>query len=257
MQDPNSEPQRPKDRTVRVWDVPVRVLHWTLAASFLLAIGLAALSPKHSTAFALHPVFGLLAVFAVVLRIVWGFVGSRYARFGSFLYGPRAVMGYFREALGRRDIASPGHNPGSSYAILAMLLGPVLLAVTGLAGEAGEEVHEAVAYLTLAVVVLHLVGIGWHTLRHKENIAFSMWSGLRPGKPEDGIQSSHPVTGVAFAVGVAAFALLLFRGFDATKRELTLPVVGTKIALGEDEGGEHEGKGERHEKRKGDHDDDD
>ncbi|MFT3771741.1 MAG: cytochrome b/b6 domain-containing protein [Minicystis sp.] len=90
-------------KRVLVWDLPTRLLHWLLAASFIGAFAVAVLSEHRNPVFAVHMLLGAIAAFVVVLRIAWGFVGLRYARFRSFAFGPRAVVEYVRGAFaGRR-----------------------------------------------------------------------------------------------------------------------------------------------------------
>jgi cytochrome b len=255
-QNPQPVPS-PTRRRILVWDLPVRLIHWSMAGTFFAAFAIANLVSKRSPAFAMHMLIGLVLGFVVVLRILWGWVGSRPARFGSFAFGPAAVLRYVREAWARRDEPHAGHNPGASWVIFAMLLLPLGLVVTGLV-HAFEDAHEVLAWSMLVVVGAHLIGVAWHTLRHRDPIALSMVHGHQRVASGEGIRSTHPLVAGLFLAATALWALGLYRGFDPANRRLVLPLIGKTIALGEDEQGEegeHEARERKHERRH-DHDDD-
>jgi len=251
---------------ILVWDVPTRVFHWLLTAALVAALSIALVVDDDSSVFRFHMLLGLIAGFLVILRLLWGVVGSRYARFGSFLFGPEALFGYLQGALRGGGERTVGHNPGSAYAIYAMLLLTLGLGATGLlrtSGEAFEELHEIMAYLMLSVIVAHILGVVWHTIRHRENIALSMIDGRKAGDPSQAIRSSHLLVGVALLAVSAWWTFAIFSGYDARAGQLRLPVLDRTIRLGEhrEEGDSHrEGKSgdrddrEHHEKRRGDRD---
>lgn len=233
-----------------LWDWPTRLFHWVLAGLFTAAFAVATLTPKHGTAFLAHMTLGLTLALAVLLRLFWGFVGSRPSRFGSFLFSPAELYRYLREAATGRDTPSPGHNPGSSYAAYAMLLIPLGLAATGIAQGQGrkwaEEVHEALAFGMVGVVALHILGLAWHARRHQDHMAFSMVDGKREIPEAEAIPSSRPLSGMAFLVLLGTWAASLAQGLDPQKRQITLPVLGTRIPLGEVEHPHATGAQERH-----------
>lgn len=253
-------------RRILVWDLPVRLFHWLLAGSFLGAFVIANAVDDESSLFALHMLLGGVMAFMVLLRLIWGFVGSRYARFGSFAFGPRAVVEYVKGAFSGKAERHMGHNPGSAWAVFVMLGLALGLAFTGAfmgrGGEAFEEVHEVLAWAMIAVVGAHVAGIVWHTIRHKENIAATMIHGQKDGEPSAGIATSHAVVALAFLGLTGLWAGGLYNGYDAARREVTLPLVGKTLKLGEGEhGGEHDEKGKQRgakerEREHGEHDDD-
>ena len=116
--------------------------------------------------------------------------------------------------------------------MLALALG---LAVTGAfmgrVGDVFEELHEVLAWAMVVVVVVHVVGIVWHTIRHRENIAISMLSGAKQGDPAQAIGSSHALVGIAFLALTGLWAGALVNGYDGAKRSVTL--VGATLQLGE------------------------
>ena len=136
-----------------------------------------------------------------------------------------------------------GNNPGSALAaVLMFLLVPVLfVSGSGWGGDALEEIHEIAAWAMLAVVSLHLAGLAWHTIRHRENIAASMIHGKKADLPADAaITSSHPIWGLAVLLACGAWITALFANYDAGAASVKLPVIGTTIQLGENESGERE-----------------
>jgi cytochrome b len=235
-------------KRILVWDLPTRLFHWLLAASFIAAFTIANVVDDDSATFVVHMLLGAVMAAMVVQRVLWGVVGSRYARFRSFAFGPRDVLAYLKGAVSGTGKRHVGHNPGSSVAIWAMLGLTLGLGVSGAlmsTNEALEEVHEVLAYALLAVVVVHVAGVIWHTLRHRENITVSMVSGYKDGEPESAIPSAHPAVAGAFLVLTAVWAGLLVQGYDASTRTVTVPVVGVRLALGE---GPEGGGGDEHQR---------
>ena len=102
---------------ILVWDLPLRVFHWLLALSFAGAF----LTAEAERFRDVHVVLGYTFLGLLAFRLVWGVAGSRYARFRSFLYGPRAVITYLQSLVARRPIHYVGHNPAGSWAIYAIL----------------------------------------------------------------------------------------------------------------------------------------
>jgi len=197
------------------------------------------MADEHSFWFSAHMILGIVIGVLVVMRVVWGFVGSRYARFASFIHSPVSVMGYVQGAFTGRDERHVGHNPGSSYAIFAMLLLSGLTIVAGLMMsfgiEAGEELHAASAYTLAAVVAVHVVGVVWYSIRHRENITVSMITGTKEGELKDAISSSHPIVGLAFLAVAILLSIGLFQNFEPSRQQTTVPLLNLVIPLGESE----------------------
>lgn len=167
-------------RTIPVWDTLVRLLHWTLAVSFL---GAYALEDSRD----LHETLGWIAFSAVLVRVVWGFVGPSHARFADFVPTPSRFLGYVRDVARSREPRFIGHNPAGGAMVVALLSVVTVLGVTGwmmtLDAFWGvdwvEELHEGVANLGLGLVVLHLLGVVWESLRHRENLVRAMVTGRK------------------------------------------------------------------------------
>ena len=164
---------------------------------------------------------------------------------------PREVVGYMISAAVSKTKRYAGNNPGSALAaVLMFLLVPALfISGIGYGGEEVEELHETFAWALLAVVVLHLAGLAWHTIRHRENISLAMVTGRKEGKAEDAISSGHAVWGVVITILAGAWIAALFAAHDARTATVKVPGIGVTLRLGENESGE--GEQER------DHDDDD
>lgn len=146
----------------------------------------------------------------MVLRIAWGLVGSEHARFADFVRRPAEVLGYLKSTLAGKGRRYLGHNPAGGAMVIALMgsllattvLGMLLLGAEpgnalyglvsglGLAGEVGEEaleeVHEFFANFTLALVGLHVAGVLFSSLAHRENLVRAMITGRkRPNRPEE------------------------------------------------------------------------
>ena len=236
-----------------IWDLPTRIFHWLLAGGFLAAAILALVLGDDSPLFPYHALVGLTLSLMIVLRVLWGFVGSRYARFSSFAFGPRAVIEYMSGVLGGRGVRHTGHNPGSAWAIFAMLPFMLGLAVTGLLVAQGndgiEEIHEVLAYAMLGIVVLHILGVLVHTLRYRENLVVSMIHGRKNVDAQAGIASSHPVVALVFCLICGAWGFGLLAKYDPVKQTTRLPLLGISVQLGE---GEDEGQTGQREDREDD-----
>jgi cytochrome b len=231
-----------KTTSCLIWDLPTRFFHWLLAGGFTAAAAIAFLSDEKSGLFPWHAILGLVLGCMVLLRLAWGFIGSRHARFTSFLFGPRSLLDYLKGALqggGERHI---GHNPGSAYAIFAMLALMLGIAGTGLLLARGhkdfKEPHELMVYALLTVVAAHLAGVILHTLRHRENITLSMIHGRKDCDPSQAIDSTRPVSAILFLVLLGGWAFSLVGNYHSTSKTTQLPLLGSSLHLGEngDEG---------------------
>ena len=192
---------------VLVWDAPVRVFHWLMVLCFAGAY----LTSESETWRLLHVTLGCTMAGLVAFRILWGFVGTRYARFSSFVRGPRAVAAYLRSLLTRQPEHHTGHNPAGAIAIVGMLALTAAIAATGWAaynewaGEWVAELHEVIANGMLLVVGLHIAAVvvsGW---LHKENLARAMFTGRKDGTISQGIPSAWRLVAALILAAVAGF----------------------------------------------------
>lgn len=178
--------------TVRVWDLPTRLFHWTLA---LCVVGLVVTGNLGGNWMNWHQWLGYAVFTLLLFRLVWGFVGGRWSRFGSFLFGPASLMAYLRGQ--QRPEHQVGHNPLGALAVFALL--GVLLAQVGsglfaddeiafagplVALVSGEWVGRATSYhkelgklILLGLVALHLLAIAYYRVVRKARLVGPMISG--------------------------------------------------------------------------------
>jgi cytochrome b len=236
---------------ILVWDIPARVFHLAFAVSLTAAMGIGFLVDDDAPLFQLHMIFGIIALFLLTIRLIMGVVGSRYSRFSSFPVHPREVAGYMMSAVVSKTKRYAGNNPGSALAaVLMFLLVPALfVSGTGYGGGEVGDLHESFAWALLVVVGLHLAGLVWHTIRHRENISLAMVSGRKQGRVEDGISSHHAIWGLVITLLAGAWIAALIASHNPRTGTVEVPGMGVTLRLGESEA-----EDERHER---DHDDDD
>ncbi|MGI9408419.1 MAG: cytochrome b/b6 domain-containing protein [Hyphomicrobiaceae bacterium] len=181
----------------RIWDLPLRLFHWALAACVITGwyLGYFRTFATIGWHFWLgYTVCGLLA-----FRILWGLFGPRPARFSSLVWPPRATLTYAATMIGRTPSHFPGHSPLGSLSVIAMLIALVVQVLTGLCAEddalfstgplAGylspstivtlTAIHHINARIILALVGLHLFAIVWYLVWKRENLITAMITGWK------------------------------------------------------------------------------
>jgi cytochrome b len=170
-------------RRTLVWDLPTRAFHWLLALSFAGAYA----TSESERLREVHMLLGYTGFGLIAFRLLWGVVGTRYARFASMPLSPAAVLGYLRSLATLSPRHYFGHNPAGSWAIVVMLLLVLALGATGWAQavEVGpewlEDLHEGLANAMLALVVVHVAAVLLSSVLHRENLPRAMLSGYKPG----------------------------------------------------------------------------
>jgi cytochrome b len=173
---------------IRVWDPFVRAFHWALVASFAIAW----LSAQRWEA--LHDAAGYFAGGLVAFRVVWGFVGSRYARFAEFVRSPRTVLDYLGAIAGGSERRYIGHNPAGGAMIVVLIAAMAATAVSGWlmttdafwGSTAVQRVHSILAHGVLLLVFAHLCGVALASARHREDLVGAMVFGVkRAAEPGD------------------------------------------------------------------------
>jgi len=176
--------------TIRVWDPLVRVFHWSLVLFFLVAY------LTEDEFVGLHVWSGYTVAMLVGFRLLWGLIGTRYARFTRFVRSPSTVMDYIKGMLRFRVPHYLGHNPAAGAMVIALLLSLILVSLSGmsiiaaegqgpLAGsffaqldaEWMEEIHEFFANLTLLLVLLHVAGVVFSSFIEGQNLPKAMVTG--------------------------------------------------------------------------------
>lgn len=183
---------------IKVWDPLVRVFHWSLVASFIIAYA------SGEDFLTLHSWAGYSILGLLLVRIVWGVIGTRYARFSNFIYRPTTIKQFLKDTLKFRASRYLGHNPAGGAMVILLMLSLLLAIFTGLlvygaeehAGplaswfgkphsvwaEVTEESHEFFANFTLLLVFIHVIGVLVESLLHKENLVAAMISGFKSDK---------------------------------------------------------------------------
>ena len=169
------------ERTILVWDWIVRVGHWLLAISVLVAW-----LTRHRPG-PWHEWIGYASLAIVGVRLVWGLRGSGHARFADFMCGPRETLAYARVLLGGRETRTLGHNPLGGWMIVALL---VMVTIVGVSGwlyttdrywgvEWVETLHRWSTNGLWGLVGLHIAGVLYTSLRHRENLVGAMVHGRK------------------------------------------------------------------------------
>ena len=180
---------------IHVWDVLVRTLHWTLVVTFSIAY------LTEDNLMTLHVYSGYAVLIIVLIRTAWGLIGTRYARFSDFLYSPKAIISYLKDLASLHAKRYIGHNPAGGAMIILLLLFLILTGISGVAVYATEEntgpladslygishfweeviekLHELLANFTLLLILIHIAGVLYGSLLHKENLIRSMFTGRK------------------------------------------------------------------------------
>lgn len=192
-----SETSAEHDSPIRVWDLPTRLFHWTLA---LAIVGSVVSAKVGGNAMPWHFRLGLLALALVTFRLLWGVVGGRWSRFASFIYAPATVLRYLRGQAAPGENLDVGHNPLGSLSVFALLGIVAVQIATGLVaddeianiGPLNRFVESALAssatgwhkewgqWLLLALVALHVAAIVFYRLKHRKDLVRPMIVGDKP-----------------------------------------------------------------------------
>jgi len=181
---------------IKVWDPIVRSFHWLLLLSFVVAYGAIKTGMQE-----VHMLCGYLLCALLVMRGVWGLIGSTHARFASFVHHPQTVMQYLHSIIRGNPVRHLGHNPAGGMMVIGLLLLLVAVALSGLVISAAIEYEGPLLGLTaglsdawayrltdfhrLAVdvvwvmVLLHVSGVVLASVQHRENLVLSMFNGYK------------------------------------------------------------------------------
>jgi cytochrome b len=182
------------ENSIKVWDPVVRVGHWTLVISFFTAYF------TEDDLMTPHVWAGYVIGLVVCFRLIWGFVGTRHARFADFVRSPAVTFKYLADLVRHRSRRFTGHNPAGGMMIVVLLIslaGTVVSGIVlyGMEESAGplaalvadyveyehfwEEVHEVLSNLTLLLVGLHIAGVLLSSYVHRENLVVAMLTGRK------------------------------------------------------------------------------
>jgi cytochrome b len=208
---------------VPVWDLPVRFVHWAIV---VLLAGLIATGLLGADWLDWHMRFGQLMLMLVTFRVIWGFVGSRNARFASFLYAPGRVVRYARSLVNGPKEVHVTHNPLGGWMVVALLLvllvqattglftnddilweGPLAARVTKETSDAMSFVHRRLWWVVAVLSVVHIVAVVAYLAWLKDNLIGAMFSG-RKSLPAGTGDATHATAPLARAIVVLAACVL-------------------------------------------------
>ena len=211
---------------IKVWDLPTRVFHWALFLAVTAAI-LTALQGGNWMVW--HERAGLSILGLLAFRLVWGFLGSTYARFGQFVPTPGKILAYLRGYWHEE-----GHNPLGALSVFALLIvlllqagsglftnddiafdGPLYGLVTKSTSDWLTSLHRQGLWVILALVSLHVLAVLFYVLVRKNNLIRPMITGWKSA-PADGSRSASarggPLWALLLAILVSAAAVWIAAG---------------------------------------------
>lgn len=180
---------------IKVWDIPTRLFHWTLVGLFAFMI----ISGESDDLMEWHFYAGYLLSGLIIFRILWGFLGTRYARFSAFILHPSSISHYIRKILRAEHKAHYGHTPAGSIMIVVLILllgvqlitgmmstddiiwnGPLYNMVSESSTELAGEIHETIQGILLLLVGLHVLAIVLYKVKFNEALVPAMLHGKKP-----------------------------------------------------------------------------
>ncbi len=202
-----------KSKVVKVWDPIVRIGHWTLVIAFFTAYF------TEDELLTQHTWAGYTVASIIFIRIIWGFIGGRYAKFSQFMYRPSIIIQYLKNLLTGKPQHYVGHNPAGGAMVVALLFSLMITAISGMKlyaieenkgpfaaaeqvlytrqntlsenankqkhtvnevdEEFWEEIHETFVNITLMLIILHIGGVIASSIVDKEKLVKAMWTGKK------------------------------------------------------------------------------
>jgi cytochrome b len=213
------------DGSYRIWDLPVRLVHWAI----VVLVALQWATAKYDVlSMDWHFRFGYVLLGLVAFRVLWGFAGSDSARFTRFVRGPAAVWRYLRA--GARERFGT-HNPLGGWSVVLLLAVLLVQATTGLfandddivvgpladvvdarVSENLTELHEDGQNVILALVGLHVLAVLWHFVTRKEDLIVAMFTGRKrlAADPAYRFAGIGRALALGAAVALAVWALVTY-----------------------------------------------
>jgi len=227
-----------------IWDLPLRLFHWTMVASVSVAAITGYFLPDWWLN--VHAYAGYVLGALLIFRVIWGVVGSKYSRFKIFPLKTGQAKSHLANLLRGRSDPYTGHNPIGAWMIVLLLASLAALVVTGLVvwggqenngplsavvgyrlGSFTEEIHEFFAGFVMTLIGIHLVGVLVETAIFKHRIVPAMINGRKPA-----IQAENPVTvwhnlfgGLVFASVIAGIVYLAATVGVSQAKTIQLPEV--------------------------------
>lgn len=199
--------RKKKPQKCQVWDAPTRVFHWLMVFGFTTCY----LTGDNDRWALAHITAGYMILGLILFRLLWGFIGTRHARFRNFICGPRAVMDYVVCLCRNNTKHYAGHNPAGAIAIFALIVLGILVTVSGIMVNEEmnypglEEIHDISSNVMLATVFVHITGVIISSLLHRENLIGAMISGCKPNCERDSIDQTYRWLGFTLVAFVSLF----------------------------------------------------
>ena len=194
---------------IKVWDPLVRFFHWGLVLAFIIT------QVTEDDFMGLHSWAGYFILTLLAIRIIWGFVGTRYARFSDFVYSRQTIIQFLKDTFALRARRYIGHNPAGGAMVLLLMISLLITGLTGVLvygaaeqagplaswfiggsqfwGEIFEELHEFFANFSLLLVFIHVLGVIIESFIHRENLVTAMINGRKVSSPDqDQSRGSQP-----------------------------------------------------------------
>jgi len=206
---------------VRVWDLPVRLFHWSL----VLLVAFQFYSGNvGGNVMRWHMISGYTILALVIFRVGWGIAGSTTARFSHFFAGPRAALTFARRLWSHTPESFAGHNPVGGWMVLALLAllavqagsglfanddisteGPLAVLVSKATSDGMTAIHHVTQKLLLALIALHVLAVLYHWRVLKQNLIRAMFTGVKRLPAE----LAQEMSAVRFASSWRALGLLV------------------------------------------------
>ncbi len=211
-------------RAVRIWDLPTRLFHWLLVVLFAFSYISGEIGDDMLR---WHFLSGYAIMTLVLYRIVWGFVGSRTARFSDFIKGPGVTLHHLRDMFSTARSRDVGHNPLGGLMIVALLLlllvqvitglfaqdrnlnfGPLALLVSDKTSHFLKEIHETTVNILLVLIGLHVAAVLFYLVFKRENLVVAMFSGEKQLDLPPGMEPKQSSPYLALLVLIVCAAIV-------------------------------------------------
>jgi len=196
-----------------IWDLPIRAFHWSLVLSFAGAY----LTGDNDHYAFLHITCGFTVLGLIFFRFIWGFMGSRYARFKNFIADLPEIFTYLKSLLSRSPRHYVGHNPAGGVAIIVILILGLTTTISGWMEYEDldiayiEVIHELSADAMIGLVFVHVAAVLFSSFLHRENLLRAMLTGCKACRDSECIQKSHPSVAVFILVSIGVFWAWMYR----------------------------------------------
>ena len=208
-----------------VWDIPVRLFHWLLVVSLF---GQWFTADVLEDAMDVHFYIGYVILGLIIFRLFWGFLGTRYAQFSSFIVGPKAMLSYLQSLTSKQKTFTTGHNPVGGLLLPAVLIlvglqalsglftsddiistGPYYDSANSIVQKCMQWLHHNIFDVLIALVVIHLFAIAWYKWALKHDLITPMLTGKKIVEASNAIAHSKLIKAFMLAIAVSFFVYWL------------------------------------------------